>query len=191
VTGDRDAFLRAIADSPGDQAPILIYADWLEDRGEEGQSGLIRHWAELVGGKGVSPPPSPALRFYERTHLGHPACHTEWFLGTVQTVYLNWPHWNYLAQCPLEEQPVRRLRLDFTQAVPGEDRLHRIPVPRAKLPYLRTMTIPRMATVSSMGTRGRGVRGNSQLIPLHENFRLRWVAGIAAEWPGVKVEWAD
>ena len=30
-----DAFLRAILDAPDDDTPRLVYADWLEERGEE------------------------------------------------------------------------------------------------------------------------------------------------------------
>jgi uncharacterized protein (TIGR02996 family) len=29
---DDEAFIRAIVDSPGDDAPRLIYADWLDER---------------------------------------------------------------------------------------------------------------------------------------------------------------
>jgi uncharacterized protein (TIGR02996 family) len=31
---DEDAFIRAILDTPGDSAPRLVYADWLEERGD-------------------------------------------------------------------------------------------------------------------------------------------------------------
>jgi uncharacterized protein (TIGR02996 family) len=33
VTED-EAFIRAIVDSPGDDTPRLVYADWLDDRGD-------------------------------------------------------------------------------------------------------------------------------------------------------------
>lgn len=32
--GEESAFLRAIADAPADDAPRLVYADWLDDRGD-------------------------------------------------------------------------------------------------------------------------------------------------------------
>lgn len=38
----REAFLRAIFDSPGDDTPRLVYADWLEERGEEGVAAALR-----------------------------------------------------------------------------------------------------------------------------------------------------
>jgi uncharacterized protein (TIGR02996 family) len=31
---DDEAFIRAIVDAPGDDAPRLIYADWLDERGD-------------------------------------------------------------------------------------------------------------------------------------------------------------
>ncbi len=32
---DEDAFLRTILDAPKDDAPLLVYADWLEERGDD------------------------------------------------------------------------------------------------------------------------------------------------------------
>lgn len=40
--GERGAFWRAIVDAPFDAAPRLIYADYLDDRGEDG--GYLRAW---------------------------------------------------------------------------------------------------------------------------------------------------
>jgi uncharacterized protein (TIGR02996 family) len=37
-----DAFLRAIFENPGDDAPRLIYADWLDERGDSDRAELIR-----------------------------------------------------------------------------------------------------------------------------------------------------
>src|SRR5262245_55358117 len=34
IMSDEDAFLRAIAAGPGDAAPRLVYADWLEEHGD-------------------------------------------------------------------------------------------------------------------------------------------------------------
>src|SRR5215813_4740485 len=31
---DDEAFIRAILDAPGDDAPRLVYADWLDERGD-------------------------------------------------------------------------------------------------------------------------------------------------------------
>ncbi|MBL8867076.1 MAG: TIGR02996 domain-containing protein [Gemmataceae bacterium] len=49
---EREAFLRAIFDSPDDDAPRLVYADWLEERGEEIAAKAIRlsiDWFRATG----------------------------------------------------------------------------------------------------------------------------------------------
>jgi uncharacterized protein (TIGR02996 family) len=50
VYGDPNdaAFIRAIVDRPDDDAPRLIYADWLDDRGESDRAELIRIQIESV-----------------------------------------------------------------------------------------------------------------------------------------------
>src|SRR5689334_11806572 len=37
-----DAFLQAICDNPDDDAPRLVYADWLEERGDAARAEFIR-----------------------------------------------------------------------------------------------------------------------------------------------------
>ena len=44
LLGEREAFLRAIAASPDDEAPHLIYSDWLEERGEVEEARKHRNW---------------------------------------------------------------------------------------------------------------------------------------------------
>jgi uncharacterized protein (TIGR02996 family) len=41
-----DAILRAVLDNPDDDAPRLVYADWLEDNGEPGRAEFIRAQCE-------------------------------------------------------------------------------------------------------------------------------------------------
>jgi uncharacterized protein (TIGR02996 family) len=43
-----EAFLQAIRDAPDDDAPRLIYADWLEEHGQEARAELIRVQCELA-----------------------------------------------------------------------------------------------------------------------------------------------
>jgi uncharacterized protein (TIGR02996 family) len=62
VTSDDEAFVRTIVDRPGDDLPRLVYADWLDERGDE-RGAYLR--AELASpgniaalatlGKGVDP----------------------------------------------------------------------------------------------------------------------------------------
>lgn len=42
ITTERDAFLAAIAADPKDQAPKLIYADWLEEQGDTDGAAYYR-----------------------------------------------------------------------------------------------------------------------------------------------------
>ena len=45
---ERDAFLQAILEKPDDDAPRLIFADWLEEYGEPERADLIRVQCELA-----------------------------------------------------------------------------------------------------------------------------------------------
>src|SRR5262245_7718189 len=45
---DRDALLRAIYETPDDDAPRLIYADWLDENGDPRQAEFIRVQVELA-----------------------------------------------------------------------------------------------------------------------------------------------
>ena len=46
--GADDGFLRAIAEDPQDLATHLVYADWLEENGQERVSDCLRTWCQLV-----------------------------------------------------------------------------------------------------------------------------------------------
>jgi len=48
---DRDALLRSILESPHEDAPRLIFADWLEDHGEAARAEFIRVQVELARSK--------------------------------------------------------------------------------------------------------------------------------------------
>jgi uncharacterized protein (TIGR02996 family) len=47
---DQDALLRAICENPDDDAPRLIYADWLDEHGDPLQAEFIRTQIELARG---------------------------------------------------------------------------------------------------------------------------------------------
>jgi uncharacterized protein (TIGR02996 family) len=66
---DRDAFLRAIAASPDDDSPRLIFSDWLEENGEPERAEFVRVQCELASPK-VSKKRRHALRVRERELLG-------------------------------------------------------------------------------------------------------------------------
>lgn len=52
---DRDALLAAILSDPNDDTPRLIFADWLEDRGETERSEFIRIQIELARSQAFGP----------------------------------------------------------------------------------------------------------------------------------------
>ena len=43
-----DAFLQAVVAEPDDDTPRLVFADWLEDHGDEPRAAFIRAQVELV-----------------------------------------------------------------------------------------------------------------------------------------------
>ena len=45
---DDDSFLRAIGAAPADDAPRLVYADWLDDHGQPERAEFIRVQCELA-----------------------------------------------------------------------------------------------------------------------------------------------
>jgi uncharacterized protein (TIGR02996 family) len=51
---DNETFLQAIAAAPADDAPRLVYADRLEERGQPERAAALR----LVRACGPAPPPS-------------------------------------------------------------------------------------------------------------------------------------
>jgi uncharacterized protein (TIGR02996 family) len=44
---DRDALLRAVVANPDDDAPRLVYADWLDEHGDPDRAEFIRIQIEL------------------------------------------------------------------------------------------------------------------------------------------------
>src|SRR5579862_3514386 len=62
-----DAFLQAILESPDDDAPRLIYADWLEER-DDPRGEFIRVQCELAQ-MATDDPRRPRLENHEKTLL--------------------------------------------------------------------------------------------------------------------------
>src|SRR5262249_30478553 len=63
ATGDEAALLGAIGEAPEDDAPRLVYADWLEERGDPDRAAFIRTQCRLAG---VSPAEEEGGGFTER-----------------------------------------------------------------------------------------------------------------------------
>jgi uncharacterized protein (TIGR02996 family) len=71
------AFLEAIREHPGDDAPRLVYADWLDEHGDPDRAEFIRTQCRLAG-LGEDDPARDALELRERALLaGHGAAWRE------------------------------------------------------------------------------------------------------------------
>src|SRR3954451_8316779 len=46
---EREAFLRAICENPDDDTPRLVFADWLQEHGDEARAEFIRLQIEIAG----------------------------------------------------------------------------------------------------------------------------------------------
>src|SRR5262245_7353205 len=63
-----EALLRAILEEPHDDGPRLVYADWLEENGDQARAEFIRVQCELAR-LGEDDPRRPALQKRERQLL--------------------------------------------------------------------------------------------------------------------------
>jgi uncharacterized protein (TIGR02996 family) len=80
-----DAFLQAIINDPDDDTPRLVYADYLDDRGENERAEFIRVQCELArlpdAGAGQPSPRRQELEARERQLLGK---HEDEWAGCLQ-----------------------------------------------------------------------------------------------------------
>ena len=61
---DGENLYRAILAAPGDDAPRLIYADWLEEHGDLERAELIRHMVHFPRDRTGYRPPNPASIYW-------------------------------------------------------------------------------------------------------------------------------
>lgn len=72
---DQDSFLQAIREAPGDPAPALIYADWLEEHGRADRAEFIRLSVDLDG-RDLRDPDRPGIK--HRAAELYQQMHPEW-----------------------------------------------------------------------------------------------------------------
>ena len=53
AVNDEEAFLNAIRQAPGDDAPRLVYADWFDERGEPSVAAFVRDMVALYRAAGA------------------------------------------------------------------------------------------------------------------------------------------
>jgi uncharacterized protein (TIGR02996 family) len=81
-----DAFLQVIAESPDDDAPRLIYADWLQDHDQPERAEFIRLQCRLAG---AVPDEAERLRLETRERELLARHEREW-LGPLQPLLARW-----------------------------------------------------------------------------------------------------
>jgi uncharacterized protein (TIGR02996 family) len=63
---DEIGFLRAIWDQPADNAPRLVYADWLQEHGRDWEADAVRYFCSLK---------EPERMFLREQVIGYPQDH--------------------------------------------------------------------------------------------------------------------
>jgi uncharacterized protein (TIGR02996 family) len=81
-----EAFLQAILDSPDDDTPRLVYADWLDEHGDSARAELIRVQCRLTGIT-LDDPALPDLVLREEILLAE---HAEEWLGELRRALRRW-----------------------------------------------------------------------------------------------------
>jgi uncharacterized protein (TIGR02996 family) len=177
-----DALLRAILDSPEDDAPRLVYADWLEEHGEPARAEFIRLQIELARRPAEE---DRRLELAERAEELENQHRTAWLQGTPAGVAVggfergfpermgpplrDWPHWGLspeqlhgMAEA-LERFPIRRFsayQLLGRAAAEGSRRPTSLEL-LADWPWLRrlhTISVGYSGYSTSIGDNSPGVR---------------------------------
>jgi uncharacterized protein (TIGR02996 family) len=147
---EHEAFLRAIAANPDDDAPRLIFSDWLEENGELERADFIRTQCQLASAR-LAKKRRQALRLRERELLdahrrqwcqavGLPIEDVSFERGLIARARLS--AWE--AGCPLDPQSAPQLgtltELDLSELQLGDDGLAAF-AQTAQLPALRKLIL--------------------------------------------------
>ncbi len=137
-----DAFLEAIREAPDDDAPRLLYADWLEDNGESHRAELIRVQIALAG----RPTDNAAAGLLSRQNALLPLHDEEWS-ESVRAVAFSWEYRRGFVEAVEAEAETF---LDGAETLFG-----RAPVRRARLhwppwPRFTSSIVPRLADCPSL-----------------------------------------
>jgi uncharacterized protein (TIGR02996 family) len=171
-------FLRAILEDPADNVARLIFADWLDDRGEHCRAATIR--AEVA---------DPSLITYSMEHRGIPFEEFEWHVpqplpsyffnsqmpfgtkrrrGFIEQVQIDGHYWQLLCDDLMGEHPITTVWL---LSMP------RITLPRARGAYQRML----------LGSDRR----RSYPLSRYSNWRADIKEIFHREWPRVGFIWPE
>lgn len=124
-----DAFLESILEAPGDDAPRLIFADWLEDNGQLDRAEFIRLQIARTQLHPADPRTRASLRRERELLLQHEpawvgplaalASRCRFHRGFVEEVTIGVPKFLAVGDELFRRAPVRRLQLRETAALPA------------------------------------------------------------------------
>jgi uncharacterized protein (TIGR02996 family) len=127
-----EAFLQDVLARPGDDGPRLIYADWLEDHGQEARAEFIRTQCELA----KLPRRDPRRLGLEGIEYALLAMHEAEWVGKLELLVRGWG---------FRRGFVHRVRMDTADFLAYHDELFRLaPVRRVKFEGA-TGLVPRLA----------------------------------------------
>jgi uncharacterized protein (TIGR02996 family) len=135
-----EAFLQAILESPDDDTPRLIYADWLDEHGDSARAELIRVQCQLAE-MGLDDPRWPGLLIREEQLVAE---HADEWLGDLRQRVVGWrfdrgfltrivvPLPDYLRQPRMKPPPtVRQVVVDLKDVVIAAEAIRQVPEPIA------------------------------------------------------------
>jgi uncharacterized protein (TIGR02996 family) len=150
LLAQHEAFLRAIFDAPDDDTPRLVYADFLQENGDEDRAAYIRYACELAGCADDDPRREPILAAATQLLRQHPPPDA-WPWANDRTVRgFPLPSWGVIAVGDLAD--VDRLRDSVVRWVPelyGTKSVRMIPPPQLddslldvlfSLPFIRQVS---------------------------------------------------
>ncbi|MBM3981329.1 MAG: TIGR02996 domain-containing protein [Planctomycetes bacterium] len=84
---ERDALMRAICDNPDDDTPRLVFADWVQEHGDDDRAEFIRLQCQAARLPVVS-----SARQHKENRINHllPAHEREWLQALPQTLSCRW-----------------------------------------------------------------------------------------------------
>lgn len=191
---DREALLAAIKAFPENDAPRLIYADWLDEHGESERAEFIRVQVELWRLPGCGHPTAWGrsdcrhceLRRIEQTHLGSKYC-IPWralgfgqaprgalVRGFVEQVTCTAADWLTHSAAILAEHPVRKVRLTTDMTVRA--------IRHSQLRGADTAIV-----VFDLEAGGLSVRFTKPTAPRNESGGITFDP-FALAWPGIALE---
>jgi uncharacterized protein (TIGR02996 family) len=133
MNAEQQALLRTIFDNPDDDAPRLVYADWLEERGDPDHTVRAHLIRQQIALRPADPDHSPASQQNDPQGLlavAEERCTPQWLRsgravwdrGFIQEVRCNTAAWVDHANEILAEHPIDSLTLE------GEIQIEHVPV---------------------------------------------------------------